>query len=132
MVGGRRGKDLVGDIRSPDPRLAFPLGSSDDNSQCFTDRRGSKGSRIQQRILSDKLSSDQSEESEENYVAEYDVNRNYQEYRQDQEIGYDLRNPQPTARSGRFVGQTDLDGNNGRVDFLNAVERDMGSRPTHR
>lgn len=127
VVGGRRGKDLVGEMRTPDPRLAYPLASSDDNSQCFTDRRVSKGSRIQQRILSDKLSSDHSEESEENYVAEYDVKRRFHEYGEEQEIRYDLMAPLPTVRGGRHIGRTDLDTSNGHVDFLKAVERDMGS-----
>lgn len=130
VVGGRSGsKDLVGDIRSPDPRIAFPAGSSDDNSQSFTDRRGSKASKIQHRILSDKLSSVHSEESEENYVAEYDVTRKYEEEKHHPQFGFDPRTPQPTARGGRFVGQTDLHGNNGHLDFLNAIDRDLGNTP---
>ena len=71
VVGGRGSQNF--EIKSPDPRLVYPGRSSDDISKTYSDGRGSKGSKVQHRILSDKLSSVHSEESEENYVAEYEI-----------------------------------------------------------
>lgn len=62
-------------------------------------------------------------------MAEYDVTRKYEEEKQDSQFGFDPRTPQMTARGGHFVGRTDLDGNHGHIDFLNALDRDLGNTP---
>lgn len=67
------------EIRTPERRLGFPVGTADRSSYETLDNQNynntdSKGSRFLNKVLfSDKLSSVHSEDSEENYVAEYEI-----------------------------------------------------------